>query len=74
MGAILDVGPSSNLDVLITGEGERTYTKYGDCVIPFYACVFLIIGLRLPFIDFETKVLKHLMVATSQLHHASWRM
>lgn len=34
-GAFLDVGPYSDLGVLILGENERIWSEYGNCAIPF---------------------------------------
>lgn len=64
-GVFLDVGPSLDRGVLSPGENERIYRENGDCAIPFYECIFLILGFRLPFNDFEMEVLKHLLVASS---------
>lgn len=43
-----------------------------DCFVPFYKCMFIRIGLWLPFSDFEVAIVKHLKVAHSQLHPEAW--
>lgn len=59
------------LRCLDPGENDRIYNEYGDCVIPFYECIFSILGLWLSSNVFKMEVLKHLMVASSKLHPAS---
>lgn len=69
--AFLDVGPPSDWGVLTPGKNDRICSRYGECATSFYECIFSILGLRLPFNVFEVEVLKHLIVATSQLYFAS---
>lgn len=52
-GTFLDVGLPLDWGVFTLGDNERIYNEYGDCAIPFYQCVFLILGIWFPFNDFE---------------------
>lgn len=63
--AFLDVGPSSDWGVSDPNKNDRIRGEYDDYVSLFYECIFLILGLQLPFNDFEKEVLKHLVVALS---------
>lgn len=54
------------------GENERICSEYGDCPIPFYECTFQVLGLRLPFNAFKMKVIKHMVLNSSQLQLARW--
>lgn len=55
--AFLKATPSSDWGALTPTEYERICSKYHDCVIPFYDCTFSVMGVRIPFIAFEIKVL-----------------
>lgn len=70
--AFLGGCPSSEWGALRPIENVRICSKYNECAIPFYEYLFSILGLYFPFIDFEIKVLKHLVVALSQLYPANW--
>lgn len=51
---------------------RKENNEYGECVIPFYKCTFLIMGFQFPFNNFEIEVLNHLMVFSLQSHPARW--
>lgn len=68
-GAFLKVILSSYWGVLTSTEDEIICIKYGDCFIPFYECTFSVLVLQLPFTTFEIEVLKHLIIASLQLHY-----
>ena len=61
-GVFLEIGPSYDWGVLTSDENEKLCSEYGNCTIPFYECIFSILGFFLPFIAFEVKVLKHLVI------------
>lgn len=71
-GTVFEVGPFLDWSALTPNENERICSEYGDYAIPFYKCTFSILGLRLPFTTFETNVLKHLVLALSQLYPGSY--
>lgn len=68
--AFTEVDLSSDWGIMSPSEDEIICDKYGVCVIPFYDCVFLTMGLYLPFTAFEIEVLKHLAMDPSQLYHS----
>lgn len=70
-GAFLDVGPSSDSDVLTPNKNERMCSEYGDYVIPFYGCTFSVMGICLSFSVFDIYVFKHLVMTPSQLYPSS---
>lgn len=71
-GTFLDVFPSSDWGILTPSENERICSKYSDCIIPFYKCIFSILGIWMPLNGLEMDVLNHLIVALSQLHPLNW--
>lgn len=46
--------------VLPGPEEKRTCNTFDDCMALFYECLFMRIGPRIPFFEFELSVLKHL--------------
>lgn len=70
-GVFLEVGQSLHLGFLNPKVNKRIGSAYGNCVIPFYKCTLSVLGLCLPFTSFETKLLKHPMMAPLQLHLVS---
>lgn len=61
--AFLDVYPSLDWGVLTSEEDIMICSEYDGCVIPFYWCIFSILGLRLPFNSSEMEVFNHLMIS-----------
>lgn len=70
--AFLEVRSSSHWGILTSNENERICIEYGDCTIPFYKCIFSVLGLLLPFIVFEIEVINHLVMAPSKIPSTSW--
>ena len=46
--------------VLIPGKDSQICSKYDNRRIPMYDIVFLEMGLRLPFLDFQVAIFQHL--------------
>lgn len=44
------------------------YSSFNECMVLFHECLFIIIGFRLHFSEFEVAVLKRLKIAPFQLH------
>lgn len=71
-GVFLEVNTSSDWGVPRPNGNDMICDEYGDYVIPFYKCLFSILGFCLPFTSFEIEVLKYMAMTPSQLHPASW--
>lgn len=64
----IQVGLSSDWGIMMPSYDERIYDKYDACVIPFYACTFSTMGIRLPLTVFKVDVLNHLAMTLAQVH------
>lgn len=71
-GAGIMVGDPVEWLTLLVDSEKRTWSSFGNCVIPFYKFQFKRIWIRFPFSHFEVVVIKYLICVPSQPHQGLW--
>lgn len=54
--------------VLLVNPAERMCNSFEGCLVPLYEFILTMLGVRLPFFDFEVVVMNLLRVTPSQLY------
>lgn len=66
------VGDPQGWSAFLVGLEKRICDSFDNLAFILYKCMFMRIGVRIPFSDFEVVVLKCLNVTLSQLHPRYW--
>lgn len=54
--------------ILSVGLEKRICSSFEGCLVPMYECLVSMLGVRLPFSDFEVAFMYYLKVAPSHFH------
>lgn len=69
---LIDMGRLCESGLFPPNGDKRICNKYDRFHIPFHEWLFSVIGLCLPFNDFEVGDMNHLMISHLQLHPVSY--